>query len=78
MATNTHISVRGAHGRRVIVVALTAALAAAVFGNTVTNSGASGRAEATACLAGRSSLSIGRTRFVGTSAIGGRSSARRP
>ncbi len=48
MATSTHISVRGAHGRRVIAVALTAVLAAAAFGNTVTNSGASGRAEATA------------------------------
>ena len=48
MATNAHISVRGARRRRVIVVACIAALAAVALGKTVASSSASGRAGAAA------------------------------
>jgi Peptidase family M23 len=48
MATNAHISVRGARRRSVIVVALVTALAAVALDRTVTVSSASGRAEAAA------------------------------
>lgn len=47
MATNTHISARGAQ-RRTIVVAVAVALAAVGLGKTVTTSSASGRVEAAA------------------------------
>ena len=48
MATNTHISVRGAHRRVVMLIAVGAALAAVALGKTVTTSNASGRDEAAA------------------------------
>src|SRR5687768_15153360 len=48
MATSTHNSVRGARRRKIIVLALTAALAAAVLGREVTTSNASGGTEAAA------------------------------
>src|SRR6478672_3852449 len=46
MATNSHISVRGAHTRRIIFVAVATAVAAIALGKMVTTSSASGRAEA--------------------------------
>ncbi len=48
MATYTHISVRGARRRTIIVFAVAAALAAVALGKTVTTSSASGRSEAAA------------------------------
>jgi murein DD-endopeptidase MepM/ murein hydrolase activator NlpD len=48
MATNTHISVRGARRRTVIVLAVGTAVAAIGLGKTVTTSNASGRVEAAA------------------------------
>jgi hypothetical protein len=46
MATNTHISVRGARRRTVVAAAITTALVAAGLGNGVNSSTASGRVEA--------------------------------
>jgi murein DD-endopeptidase MepM/ murein hydrolase activator NlpD len=48
MATNTHISVRGAQRRTIVVFAVAAAHAAVGLGKTVTTSSASGRVEAAA------------------------------
>jgi hypothetical protein len=48
MATNTHISVRGAQRRTIVVFAVAAALAAVGLGKAVTTSSASGRSEAQA------------------------------
>ena len=48
MATNTHIPVRGARRRTVVVLALTAALVAVGLGKQATTSNASGRSEAAA------------------------------
>ena len=48
MATNTHISVRGARRRTIVVVAVAGALAAVGLGSMATISKASGRAEARA------------------------------
>ena len=48
MATNTHISVRGARRRTVVVIALSAALVAVGLDKTVTSSRASGRVEVAA------------------------------
>ena len=48
MATNTHISVRGAQRRTIVVFAVAAALAAVGLGKTVTTSNASGRVETAA------------------------------
>lgn len=48
MATNRHTSVRGAHTRRIIFVAVATAVAAIALGKMVTTSSASGRAEAAA------------------------------
>jgi murein DD-endopeptidase MepM/ murein hydrolase activator NlpD len=46
MAINRHISVRGARRRKIIVIAVTAAVVAVAAGKTVAPSSASGRAEA--------------------------------
>lgn len=48
MATNTHISVRGARRRTVVVLAVATAVAAVGLGKTVTSSNATGRIEAAA------------------------------
>ena len=48
MANNTHISVRGARRRTVVVIALAAAVTAVALGKTSTASNASGRVEAAA------------------------------